>query len=42
MYEAPEAEQMELECPVLMAGTPVGEDPDDIGTSDKDYSGGAL
>ena len=41
MYEAPTAEQMELEYPVLMAGTPEGE-AEQGGTSDKPYEGEGL
>ena len=41
MYEAPELEQMELECPQLMAGTPEGE-PEESGKSDKPYEGEGL
>jgi len=42
-YEAPAAEQMELEFAPLMAGTPVGDDePEQGSVSDKTYSGDAL
>jgi hypothetical protein len=41
-YEAPEMEQMELEMPTLLSGTPPGEDPEEGGTSDNPYSGEGL
>jgi len=40
-YETPVAEQIDLEIPHLMAGTPEGE-PEQGGTSENPYSGEGL
>ena len=40
MYVAPELEQMDLDWPVLLAGS--GDDPEESGASDNPYSGEGL
>ena len=40
-YETPASEQVELECPQLMAGSPEDE-PEQSGTSENPFSGEGL